>query len=142
MAAGKPVHILLVDDDDVDVMAVQRALRAKKVVNTMSVAHDGLEALAMLRGQGAATPVPRPYVILLDLNMPRMDGIEFLHELRKDPDHQQAIVFVLTTSKAAPDKKAAYDEHVAGYIVKSNIGNDFCEVMTLLDCYWRIVEFP
>lgn len=136
-----PVHILLVDDDEVDVMAVKRAFRAHKIGNPLLVARDGIEALAMLRGQGVPK-VPRPYMILLDLNMPRMNGIEFLQELRADPEHGQAVVFVLTTSDADQDRAAAYDKLIVGYIVKANAGHDFVKVINLLDAYWTIVELP
>lgn len=138
---AQPVHILLVDDDDVDVMAVKRAFRANEIANPLLVAREGIEALAMLRGQGVPA-VPRPYMIILDLNMPRMNGIEFLQELRADPDHGQAIVLVLTTSARKEDKLAAYREGIAGYIVKANVDHDFLPLVKLLHAYWNVVELP
>lgn len=134
-------HVLLVDDDDVDVMALERAFRANTIGASLVVARDGIEALAALRGDGCA-PVPRPYVILLDLNLPRMNGIEFLSELRSDPIHKNAVVFVLTTSSSPEDKRAAYDHNVAGYIVKSKAKNDLAPLVKLLEAYWSIVEVP
>jgi signal transduction histidine kinase len=134
-----PVHVLLVEDDDVDIMAVKRAFSASKVDNPVLVARDGVEALAMLRGEGGPA-VPRPYMILLDLNMPRMGGLEFLRELRSDPEHGRAIVFVLTTSAAKEDRAAAYSEFVAGYMVKANVGQDFSRMVKLLDAYWMILD--
>ena len=136
------VTVLLVDDDDVDVQAVRRAFRKAKIANPVVVASDGLEALAMLRGEGGKEPIPRPYIVILDLNMPRMDGLEFLAELRKDPNHHAAVVFVLTTSKADEDRAASYDKNVAGYIVKSDVGEGFLNMINLLDCYWRVVLLP
>lgn len=136
--ARRSANLLIVDDDDVDQMAMQRALKRQKIGNPFFTARDGLEALEMLR----SGRVPSPYIILLDLKMPRMSGLEFLQALRREPAHHQAIVFVLTTSKDEQDKLSAYDQHVAGYIVKSNVSNEFLEVIRLLDCYWRIVEIP
>ena len=136
------VTVLLVDDDDVDVQAVRRAFRRAKIANPVEVARDGLDALAMLRGENGYKPLSKPYIIILDLNMPRMDGLEFLTEIRKDPEHHDAVVFVLTTSKADEDRAASYDKNVAGYIVKSDVGEGFLNVINLLDCYWRIVLLP
>ena len=81
-------------------------------------------------------------MVLLDINMPRMNGIEFLEALRADPKLSRTIVFVLTTSDREEDKVAAYEHHVAGYILKSRAGEDFLEVIKLLRVYWRLVEFP
>ncbi|GAB5536914.1 MAG: response regulator [Rubricoccaceae bacterium] len=134
-----PVTLLLVEDDDVDAEAIQRAFRQQRIANPFVVVRDGVEALEALRQPGA---VPRPFLVLLDINMPRMSGIEFLEALRDDPQLRQAIVFVLTTSDRDEDKLAAYSQHVAGYIVKSRAGEDFLAVVQLLKAYWRIVEFP
>lgn len=136
----KEVTILLVEDDDVDVMAVERAFKRLKIGNSIIRAHDGLEALELLR----ATPrtVTAPYIILLDINMPRMNGLEMLAELRLDQALSNAVVFVLTTSKDDEDKMLAYRQHVAGYIVKSEVGDGFLRVIEMLDHYWRVVELP
>ena len=136
------VHILLVEDDEVDAEAIQRAFRQQRIANPFTVLPDGVEALRALRGEEGATAIPRPYIVLLDINMPRMNGIEFLQALREDPDLQRSIVFVLTTSNRDEDKMAAYNGHVAGYILKSRAGEDFLEVIKLLRSYWRIIEFP
>lgn len=96
----------------------------------------------MLRGQGGQARFPRPYLILLDLNMPRMNGIEFLEEVRKDADLRDSIIFVLTTSDDDRDKVAAYDKNVAGYIVKAKAGEDFLKLIEMLDNYLTFVEFP
>lgn len=136
------VNLLLVEDDEVEAEAIERAFRKAKIANPITQAGDGIEALEILRGQNGKTPIPRPYLILLDLNMPRMNGIEFLHELRQDEELKDSIVFVLTTSNADRDKLQAYSEHIAGYIVKGNVGDDFVELTDMLKLYWRLVEFP
>jgi CheY-like chemotaxis protein len=138
----RTVHILLVDDDEVDAEAVVRAFRRQRIANPFTIVSDGIEALKALRGEGGQTPVPRPYIILLDINMPRMNGIEFLQALRQDPKLKRSIVFVLTTSDRPEDKMAVYDKHAAGYLVKSRVGQDFLSMINLLDSYWRVVEFP
>ncbi len=136
------VNFLLVEDDEVDARAVKRAFNKRKVSNPIHVARDGVEALAMLRGEDGFPPFPRPFLILLDLNMPRMNGIQFLDELRKDPELHSSIVFVLTTSNADKDKVAAYEKNVAGYLLKSNAGTDFLSVLQLLENYVISVQFP
>ena len=135
------VHILLVEDDLVDQMSVERAFNRLKIANPIHVANDGVEALEMLRGENGP-PIPKPFIILLDWNLPRMPGIEFLQELRSDPELKDSVVFVLTTSKAEEDKAAAYELNVAGYIVKEHVGEQFLNVVTMLGHYWRIVELP
>ena len=139
---GETVQVLLVDDDSIDVTAVRRAFRKAKIANPLHTARDGIEALAKLRGEDGTPPLPRPYIIILDLNMPRMGGLEFLRQIRQDPDHHDAIVFVLTTSKADEDRSASYDHNIAGYIVKSDVGRGFLNLTELLDCFWRVVMLP
>ncbi|MDT0631087.1 response regulator [Rubrivirga sp. S365] len=136
------VTLLLVEDDHVDAEAIQRAFRQHRIANPFVVVRDGVEALAALRGDPGAPEVPHPHVVLLDINMPRMNGIEFLEALRADPGLSRTVVFVLTTSDREEDKVAAYDHHVAGYILKSRAGADFLEVVKLLKVYWRLIEFP
>jgi CheY-like chemotaxis protein len=106
------------------------------------VVPDGIEALKALRGTDGYEPLPRPYMILLDLNLPRMNGLEFLQTLRQDDHLKRSIVFVLTTSDRHEDMVAAYDKQVAGYFLKSRAGEDFMNVVDMLDAYWRVVEFP
>jgi CheY-like chemotaxis protein len=118
------LRVLLVEDDEVEVMSVRRAFRMTGVEHDLIVARDGVEALAVLRGVGHPK-LARPYVILLDVNMPRMNGLEFLCEVRRDPELSAADVIVLTTSTAEADRRAACDARVAGYVVKSTLGEDF-----------------
>lgn len=134
----KEVTLLIVDDDDIDAIALERALRKLRLLNTVLRARDGREALELLRGG----TVSAPYIILLDLNMPRMNGLEFLQVLRTDPLLTHAVVFVLTTSKSDEDLVAAYRKHVAGYVFKQHMDRDFLEVMGLIEHYWRLVELP
>jgi CheY-like chemotaxis protein len=140
--SGNPVNILLVEDDTVDVMAFRRALHDIKVSNPLYVAGNGIEALEMLRGENGRDILPRPCLVLLDLNMPRMGGIEFLHEVRADPALKRILVIVMTTSSTEEDRMRAYKLNVAGYIIKNRLGQSFLESVTMLTHYWRVVEFP
>ena len=137
-----PVHILLVEDDEVDAMAVKRALHEYRVANPIIVAKDGIDALEHLRGENGKTAVPRPNLVLLDINMPRMNGLEFLEALREDEYLRDTIVFVLTTSSQEVDITAAYQKNIAGYMTKKNAGRDFLSLFRMLAEYWSIVIFP
>ena len=133
------LNILLVEDDEVDVMNVQRAFKKNNIANPLTVAGNGLEALNKLRNG----EVPRDRrIILLDLNMPKMNGIEFLRELRADPVLSVTPVVVLTTSNDDRDKIEAYHLNVAGYLLKPVTFTNFCEVMATLNKYWALVEMP
>ena len=134
----KPATVLLIEDDDIDAKSVERAFKKLKIGNPIIRAKDGVMALELLRDGN----VSRPNLILLDLNMPRMGGIEFLAELRQDDNLRNSVVFVLTTSKDDQDKLAAYEKNIAGYIVKENLQLGFSDLVNLLDCYWKIVELP
>jgi CheY-like chemotaxis protein len=135
----KVLNILLVEDDQVDVMNVRRAFERNRIVNPLFVAGDGADALVMLRR--GKVPTDRR-IVLLDLNMPRMSGIEFLRELRADPVLQQTPVVVLTTSNDEKDKIEAYNLNVAGYLVKPVTFLNFVELMAALNKYWTLVELP
>lgn len=134
--------ILLIEDDDVDIQAVKRGFRARRIANQLFVAHDATSAWNLIRGTGGETRLVRPFIILLDLNLPGKSGLEFLEELRSDPDHRDCIVFVLTTSDDDADKLQAFDLNVAGYILKSEPADGFLDAIMLLDHYWRVVELP
>ena len=142
MLEPRTAHLLHVEDDDICQMMLNREFKKAKIANPISGACDGIDALEMLRGTNGRERLSRPFLILLDLNMPRMNGIEFLKELRQDEDLKKSIVFVLTTSDSDEDKVEAYNLGVAGYILKSNPANAFLEATALLDTYWRVVEFP
>ena len=139
---GKPVTILIVDDDKVDIMAIKRSFRDLKIANPVIEASNGIEALELLRGQNGRMKIPSPCLVMLDLNMPRMSGIEFLEELRSDPNLHRTIVFVLTTSSADEDRTRAYNHHISGYVLKYKPGQAFLEAISMLEAYWRIIEFP
>lgn len=134
----KPASILLVEDDDIDAMSVQRAFQRMKIANPIVRAKDGIEALDILLKGG----IEQPYLILLDLNMPRMGGLELLDTIRNNPQLELSVVFVLTTSKDDEDKIKAYKHHVAGYIVKEKLDEGFEQLVRMLDHYWRLVELP
>jgi len=137
--ADRLLNILLVEDDEVDVMNVQRAFKKNNIANPLFLAGNGLEALEHLRNGS----IPRERrIILLDLNMPRMNGIEFLRELRQDPELNLTPVIVLTTSNDERDRIEAYNLNVAGYILKPVTFGNFCEVMAALNKYWALVELP
>ncbi len=130
--------LLIIDDDDIDATALERSLRKMKLLNPVQRARDGQEALEMLR----SGVVPRPFIILLDLTMPRLGGLEFLEIVRSDPELTSSVVFVLTTSKSDEDLTAAYRGNVAGYILKQRMDGGFLDVVSLIEHYWRIVELP
>jgi CheY-like chemotaxis protein len=135
----KMLNILLVEDDQVDVMNVKRAFEKNRIANPLFVAGDGLEGLQKLR----SGEIPRERrLVLLDLNMPRMNGIEFLRELRQDAALHHTAVVVLTTSNDEKDKINAYDLNVAGYLLKPVTFVNFVEVMAALNKYWTLVELP
>lgn len=136
----KTVQVLLVEDNEVDREAVRRAFRAHRIANPIRDAVDGVEALEILRGTSGREKLERPFIVLLDISMPRMDGIELLRELRNDRDLRDAVVFVLTTSRSEEDKVAAYDANVAGYIPKEDAGAGFVTLVSMLDSYWKVVE--
>ena len=138
-AADRLLNILLVEDDEVDVMNVRRAFQRNNIANPLFVAANGVEALVHLRDG----KVPRERrIVLLDLNMPQMNGIEFLREVRRDPDLQAIPVVVLTTSNDERDRIEAYNLNVAGYLLKPVTFSNFCEVMAALNKYWALVELP
>jgi CheY-like chemotaxis protein len=139
---GKEVKILLVEDDDGDFKLVQRAFRKAGIANELIRAVDGIEALEVLRGTPQKPSLKRPYLLLVDINMPRMDGLSLINTLRGDEQLNDAIVFMLTTSKHDEDKQRAYELNVAGYILKENAGHDFLELISLIGGYSRIVEMP
>jgi CheY-like chemotaxis protein len=133
------LNILLVDDDEVDVMTVKRAFSKANITNKVYVATDGIEALNLLRSE--AIP-PERRLVLLDLNMPRMSGIEFLREIRADPALHAITVIVLTTSNEDRDRVEAYQLNVAGYLLKPVTFHAFAEVMSTLNKYWTLMEMP
>ncbi len=136
MRSKKP--ILLVEDDEVDVLTVQRALRDLEVENDLVVAGNGEEALEILSNPERALPC----IILLDLNMPRMNGLEFLRHIREENTARGVPIVVLTTSRQDRDIVDGFDLNVAGYMVKPVDYRKFVEVIHAIDLYWTLSELP
>jgi len=136
MRTTKP--ILLVEDDRVDAMTVKRALKEINVTNRLDVAGDGEEALAFLKDPENE----KPSIILLDLNMPRMNGLEFLRVIKQDQVLKRIPVVVLTTSKDEQDKVSSFNLGVAGYMVKPVDYHQFVEAVRTIDLYWTLSELP
>lgn len=139
---NETVHLLLVEDDEVDAEAIVRAFRRQNLKNPITIVSDGFDALCVLRGECGRVRLQAPYLILLDLNMPRMNGVEFLQILRQDPQLMYSVVFILTTSDSDQDKLAAYHAQIAGYFLKQRAGENFVNLVELLSMYWRMIEFP
>ncbi len=139
---NRAVNILLVEDNEIDREGVRRAFARHRIANPIHDAVDGVEALEVLRGTNGKVALPRPYIILLDINMPRMSGVELLQRLRADDQLHDSVVFVLTTSSSEEEKMAAYDLNIAGYIVKSNVGPGFIRLVEMLERYWTLIELP
>jgi CheY-like chemotaxis protein len=136
------VTILLVEDDDVDAATVARGLASARIVNQLVRAHDGVEALEMLQGSNGRQKLRPPYILLVDIRMPRLDGLGLVRAIRANPVLQRTIVFMLTTSDSDRDRIAAYNEHVAGYVVKSGVAEEFSLLALMLEYYLLIVELP
>ncbi len=134
----KEITILLIEDDDVDAQGIMRSFKKRKIANRIIRARDGLEALEMLQN-GDIDP---PNIILLDLQMPRMNGLEFLTKIRNDDALKSSVIFVLTTSKSDKDITASYQQFVAGYFVKDDVGANFSDMIDMLEGYWKIAYLP
>lgn len=131
--------ILLVEDDEVDVEAIRRLFAWRNIANPLYVAPDGVAALQMLHGEAQST-IEQPCVILLDLNLPRMNGIEFLDELRRDAQWKDSVVFVLTTSNRDYDRLVTNSQYVAGYLLKSEADADYSQLFRCLRPVLRFAD--
>lgn len=140
--ARQPIHILLVEDDPVDAESIMRTFKRRQINTPFTHVVDGIEALHALRGEQGYDPLPKPYIILLDINMPRMNGLEFLSALRRDPNLRHSVVFVLTTSNREEDITAAYNQQIAGYLLKAKVSEDFLAFIKLLNLYRVMIEMP
>ncbi len=140
---GRPVEILLVEDNPGDVRLTKEALKESKVLNKLSVVEDGLEALAFLRGKGKYANAPRPDLILLDLNLPKKDGREVLADIKADESYKRIPVVVLTTSKAEEDIIKTYNLHANCYITKPVGLQQFIKIVKSIEDFWlTIVKLP
>lgn len=138
-----PIEILLVEDNDDDVFLTVQAFKKGKVRNNVHVAGDGVEGLAFLRREGRYAQAPRPDIILLDLNLPRMDGHELLKRIKSDPEFKAIPVVILTTSKADDDVLKAYRQHSNCFISKPVVMEDFEKVIRTIEDFWfMIVRLP
>jgi CheY-like chemotaxis protein len=133
---SKDESILLIEDDRVDIMTVQRALQKNEISNPLHIARTGLEALSMLRGDSGFEKIPAPALILLDLNLPKMSGIEFLRKLRNDPELKELHIIVLTSSNEPKDRAAAFEYDVDDYIVKPHSFDEFTRAMATILAFW------
>jgi CheY-like chemotaxis protein len=139
----QPVDILLVEDSPADVRLTREALQEAKVINTLHVVKDGVEALAFLRRQGRHAGSPRPHLILLDLNLPKKDGREVLAEIKQDEELKCIPVVVLTTSAAEEDILRSYNLHANAYVTKPVDLKRFYEVIRALEGFWlAVVTLP
>jgi len=139
----RPIELLLVEDSEPDVRLTIEALREAKVKNRLWVVEDGVEALDFLRRQGRHVDVPRPDLILLDLNLPRKDGRQVLKEIKSDDSLKRIPVVVLTTSKSEEDVLRAYNLHANCYITKPVDFNRFMEVVKSIEDFWlTVVRLP
>jgi CheY-like chemotaxis protein len=136
------INILLVEDDEVDVMNVKRAFKKANIQHPLFIASNGYEALEVLRGSSDTEMPSDRRLVLLDLNMPKMGGIEFLHELRSDKQLRATPVVVMTTSNQDKDRVEAYNLNVAGYLLKPVTFANFIELMATLNSYWMLCEMP
>ena len=142
-ATPKQIEMLLVEDSPTDVLIIREALGQTKLLNTMHVVEDGVEALAFLRQQGRYTAMPRPDLIILDLNLPKKNGREVLAEIKADPRLSLIPVVVLTTSRAEEDVIKTYGLHANCYIVKPMGFADFVEVVRSIRHFWlSVVTLP
>jgi CheY-like chemotaxis protein len=135
-------NLLAVDDDGVDVLMIRRAVSRAGLQNPIAAVCDGVEALDWLRSRTARSERLADVVVLLDLNMPRMNGHEFLAELRRDPALNRLVVFVLTTSRDPKDVQRAYQMNVAGYFLKDMSDSDYSGLVGFLQPYLETVLLP
>ncbi len=138
-----PVEILLVEDNEADVFLTRKAFERAKLANRLSLAADGVQALAFLRGEGKYAGAPRPDIILLDLNLPRKSGYEVLAEIKKDPALKRTPVIILTSSKSDEDVAKTYDSYANCFISKPLKMEDFEEIIRKIEDFWFcIVRLP
>jgi hypothetical protein len=133
---------LLVEDDDIDVFLLRKTLSDLRIANPVIVASDGVEALDVLRGSNGQTRLAQPYIVLLDLNMPRMSGLEFLDEIAGDDELKDSTIFVMTTSASEDDRYKAYKQQIAGYILKSDAKDTLKRALAMLDQCWTSIVVP
>lgn len=143
LTEGKPIDILMVEDSPIDILMTREALEQAKMLNVLHVVEDGAEAMAFLRKQGSHARAPRPDLVLLDLNLPKMDGREVLAEIKGDGSLKSIPVVILTTSKADRDVMEAYGLHANCYITKPVDFTSFVDVVQRIENFWlSVVTLP
>jgi CheY-like chemotaxis protein len=142
MVIEQPMSILLVEDDQVDQMIVKRSFIDNKILNPLFCANNGEEALAMLKGYGMEKLFPFPKIMLCDLNMPRLGGLDLIKEIRNDQDLKNMMIFILATSNSEHEITEAALQNVAGYIVKPVTFESFRNAIKTLNTFWTLCEFP
>ena len=139
----KSIHFMIIDDDVIDIKDMQRTFKKNNIDNPLHIATNGLEALNKLLGlNGEKKIMPTPQIIILDINMPKMNGIEFMKNIRANKQLKSLLIFIFTTSNSEKDKMEAYNLNVAGYIVKPFQVSQFMEIISSLHRYWNLLEFP
>jgi chemotaxis family two-component system response regulator Rcp1 len=140
---GRPIEILLVEDNPGDIRLTREGLKEGRIFNNLSVVEDGVEAMAFLRREGEYADAPHPDLILLDLNLPKKDGREVLKEIKSDPKLRRIPVVILTTSRAEEDIMDTYDQHANCYIIKPVDFDQFVNVVKTIEDFWlTIVRLP
>jgi len=141
---SRKVIVLMAEDNEHDIIATKRAWKKNNIANPLYIVTDGEECLDFLhhRGKYAQSELPKPSLLLLDINMPRMNGLEVLEHIRSDKDLRRLPVVVLTTSKAEEDKMRSYDLGVNAYIVKPVDFDKFVEAVKAINLFWELVELP
>lgn len=143
MNSAKPIELLLVEDNPGDVDLTRKALQRGKIANNLTVAKDGVEAMAILRRTGDFTTLPAPDLVLLDLNLPRKSGREVLEEIKADPQLRRIPVVVLTSSQAEEDIVKSYDYHANGFITKPVELEQFVRIVQAIHDFWfHVVKLP
>ncbi|WP_395338173.1 response regulator [Ningiella sp. W23] len=130
--------LLVVDDDDVDFKLLQHEFKKRKIINTIVRAKDGIDALEKIE----SGVIEKPFIVLLDLNMPRMNGLEFLSELRSREEYKSTVVFILSTSSDVNDIRGSYEKHAAGYFLKDDANESIERLVDVLGGYFQIVTLP
>lgn len=137
------VEILLVEDSEPDILLTEEAFSEARVQNRLHVVRDGEEALQFLRREGEYAAAPRPDMILMDINMPRKNGLEVLEEVKADPNLRSIPVLILTTSQAEDDVRRSYSGHASGYVVKPVGFENFLQAIRAFEDFWlTFVRFP
>lgn len=139
---NRPIHFLLVEDDEDHADLVSRAMRENRIANEIAIVGDGEAALRYLRNQAPFENAPRPHVILLDLKLPKIDGHEVLEQIKSDPGLKTIPVVVMTTSQAESDRARAYASHANSYLVKPLDFERFHEMILQLRLYWAAWNEP